>query len=82
MRFDRSDLERLQSIDTRKANRTTSVRSLPSSAEPGDTVLLDGELHVFLDNKWHDVAQGARDAIDTQLAAIVDRVTALEADDG
>ena len=78
MRFDPRALERVASIDARKANRTTSVRRLPARAEAGDTVVMDGEFHVYVDNKWHAVSAGMQEAV-TALAA---RVKALEDSDG
>ena len=80
MRFDPSAQERFDAMDTRKANRTRTVQKLPSEAEVGDTVYMDGEMYVWDAGKWFDVAQGARDAFSAQLDALTRRIAALEED--
>ena len=80
MRYEPSALERLESIDTKKANRAQIVRKLPAQGEAGDTVYMDGELYLYDAGKWHDVAQGARDALNAELLALAKRVKTLEDD--
>ena len=46
---------RVDRMDAQKANRLRSVASLPDTAEQGDMVLLEGQLHVHSEGAWQNI---------------------------
>ena len=65
---------RVDRMDAQKANRLRSVESLPDTAEQGDMVLLEGQLHVHSDGYWRSID----DPLRATIKEITERVTALE----
>lgn len=80
MSFQPSPRERFENLNERKPNRIRTVNKLPAQGEHGETVYVDGELYFWDNNKWHDVAQNARDAFQSELLALAERVKTLEDD--
>ena len=65
---------RVARMDAAKANRLRTVESLPDTAEQGDMVLLQGQLHVHSDGAWRSVD----DPLRATIKEITERLTALE----
>ena len=52
MKFDPNARNRLDRTDRRKDNRIEEIEVLPSRAERGDIVHMDGSTYVYLRGKW------------------------------
>ena len=78
MQIDSTIYARVERMDLRKSNRLRAVSVLPDAAEQGDIVIMDNQMHYYLDNTWH----GVDDVLGGQLTALVERVTALEDNGG
>ena len=52
MKFDPNERHRLDRVDRRKSNRIEEVDQLPSRAERGDTVYMQGNTYVYLSRGW------------------------------
>ena len=68
---------RVDRMDSQKANRLRTVVSLPDTAEQGDMVLLQKQLHVYSQGAWRNVD----DALQAQVKGLEERLTALEGSD-
>ena len=78
MQIDTTIYARVERMDLRKANRLRAVSALPEAAEQGDIVIMDNQMHYYLENRWH----GVDDILGEQVRSIMERVTALEDDNG
>ena len=68
---------RVARMDAQKANRLRTVDSLPDTAEQGDMVLLQKQLHVHSDGAWRNID----DAVMAQVRGLEERLAALEGND-
>ena len=68
---------RVARMDAAKANRLRTVESLPDTAEQGDMVLLQKQLHVYSQGAWRNID----DAVMSQVKSLDERLRALEEED-
>lgn len=64
---------RVDRMDAQKANRLRAVESLPETAEDGDMVLMQKQLHVMSKGAWRnidDVVMGQVKSLDERLKAL------------
>ena len=54
---------RVDRMDSQKANRLRTVASLPDTAEQGDMVLLQGQLHVYTEGVWKNIDEPLRSTL-------------------
>ena len=68
---------RVDRMDAQKANRLRTVESIPDTAEDGDMILFEKQLHVHSNGAWRNVD----DSLQAQVKEIQERLTALEGGD-
>lgn len=66
--------QRVARMDAQKANRLRTVESLPDTAEEGDMVLLQQQLHVHTEGFWRNID----DVVMGQVRGLEERLAALE----